>query len=149
MAYPCPNSSSLYDLPFREIVGRVSVVPSINSADGANVISVAGIDLGKYITRSMGERPRGIIMPSALTLTLILLASGAVLEARKAFAAGNSRRGGFWLAISIPILMLAIFAIWLLVKEPKLLSWLPPNGFGIDWHCQDNTPISVRVCFEH
>jgi hypothetical protein len=84
-----------------------------------------------------------------LTLALMVLTVGAAMQAREAFVAGNFRRVRFWSAISLPFLILTISAVWLLMQEPKLLWWVPPTGFGIDWQCQDNVPPSVRVCFKH
>jgi len=84
-----------------------------------------------------------------LTLALMTLTAGAAMQAREAFVIGNFRRVRLWSAISQPLLILAISAVWLLLREPNLLWWTPPTGFGIDWQCQDNVPPSVRVCFKH
>ncbi len=84
-----------------------------------------------------------------LAAALVVLAGGSVLQAREAFAVGNHRGSRLWSAVSLPLLLLSVAAIWFLVREPKLLWWMPPTGFGVDWRCQDNVPPSVSVCFKH
>ena len=82
-----------------------------------------------------------------LAAALIVLTSATALQAREAHAARNGRAFWAWLAISLPFLITTVAAVWILVREPKLLWWMPPTGFGVDWRCQENVPQSVRVCF--
>ena len=87
-------------------------------------------------------------MLAMLTIALMVLTAGVAMQAREAYVVGKYRRGGFWSAIGLTFLFLTVSAIWFLIQEPKLLWWVPPTGFGVDWHCQDNVPPSVRVCFK-
>ena len=86
-------------------------------------------------------------MLTMLAAALIVLTSATASQAREAHAARNGRAFWAWLAISLPFLMITLAAVCILVCEPKLLWWVPPTGFGVDWRCQENVPESVSVCF--
>ncbi len=86
-------------------------------------------------------------MLTMLAVALTVLTSATALQAREAYAAGSGRGLGLWLVASLSLLIMAIALVWVLAREPKLLWWVPPTGFGVDWRCQENVPQWARVCF--
>jgi hypothetical protein len=82
-----------------------------------------------------------------LTAAVIVLTGAVVLHAREALVSGNRRGFWRWSALSLPFLATACAALWLLMHKPKLLWWVPPTGFSVDWQCTDNVPPAYRVCF--
>jgi amino acid transporter len=84
-----------------------------------------------------------------IVIAFALLAGGTILRARGARLAGKQHAALLWLGATVPLAVISCTLAWVLVREPKLLWWVPPTGFGVEWQCTPNMPASARVCFRH
>lgn len=82
-----------------------------------------------------------------IALAMLGLAVAAGMQAREGVVARDFRQTSRWSAITLPLLALGLALSWVLIRQPALLWWVPPTGFGVDWQCQENVPPDLRVCF--
>ena len=88
-------------------------------------------------------------MLTMLVVAFAVLTVATLLQARQVRATGKTMAALPWLIGSMIFGLITCTGVWTLAREPKLLWWVPPNGFGVEWQCTENVPPSARVCFRH
>ena len=85
----------------------------------------------------------------SMVVFCLVLATGIVaFRIREALVLGDRRALWIRSAYCLPLAVVTCAAFWLLIRDPRIASYLAPSGFDLGWKCEIYGKGSAQVCFK-